>query len=536
MTVVQAATAAPAMPGAPDSTAQPAKPDGHASFGRTLKQALHRDHTVRRVGHHADSGKSRGAEDAGPTEAAVEPTLPDAPAVMGETPAEVVVAKPARAAESGSLEAAALAASAAPATVVQAKDVAPELPAMVLLATPGGTAVEDATVVTEGGEHPPAIPARTATTYHAGATAGAADQVATPRSAGTARIRAANLPANEQTAVHEELGATNPGVARTRETATPLREQPVDASRAAADEPSPDTAAREQGRVRGTAEHGATSETTSGVRNDGGAAGPVVRPAVRRARGARAQEGSEPAPASNTSAVRHETPARTASAVTTTIASREASAPEPIRKVQGEGLPPGTAVSGTQKTSPHQPTAATQLAEGGPPAPSPTGVRTQPVEAPAPARPAVPEPAPVERQVVEALRMLPRTEGRHEVRMVLNPPELGEVRVRLIVSEGGASVFLGTQTESAREAIQAALPQLREVLQAKNLEPKGLEVTLSNAETGSFGGALDERGHSHDRGADRNDRATWAPAIVAAPATTASRRPAPQASGIDLRA
>jgi len=94
-------------------------------------------------------------------------------------------------------------------------------------------------------------------------------------------------------------------------------------------------------------------------------------------------------------------------------------------------------------------------------------------------------PAPVERQVVEALRILPRGDGQHEVRMRLNPPELGEVSVRMVVKEGSASVFMSTQTDAAREAIQSALPQLRDVLESRDLRAQELHVALDGSKTGS---------------------------------------------------
>ena len=97
--------------------------------------------------------------------------------------------------------------------------------------------------------------------------------------------------------------------------------------------------------------------------------------------------------------------------------------------------------------------------------------------------------APIHLQVVNALRILPMAEGRHEVHMRLNPPELGEVRVVLFVSEGSATVHLGTTTEAARAAIEAALPQLREALQQRQLEPQELRVSVGGRET-----ATDTRG------------------------------------------
>lgn len=94
-------------------------------------------------------------------------------------------------------------------------------------------------------------------------------------------------------------------------------------------------------------------------------------------------------------------------------------------------------------------------------------------------------PTPVERQVVEALRIMPKSDGQHEVRMRLNPPELGEVHVRMLVKEGSASVFMSTHTDVAREAIQSALPQLREVLESRDLKTQELHVSLDGSKTGS---------------------------------------------------
>jgi flagellar hook-length control protein FliK len=118
--------------------------------------------------------------------------------------------------------------------------------------------------------------------------------------------------------------------------------------------------------------------------------------------------------------------------------------------------------------------------------------------------------------------------------MRLNPPELGEVDVRLVVTEVTASVYLGTETAGARDAIQAALPQLRELLMDRNLEPRQLEVSVGQrGGAGSAGTQADGRERGAPEG--QRERTAWAPAVVSQP--TRGRRPvAGRQSRIDVLA
>ena len=54
--------------------------------------------------------------------------------------------------------------------------------------------------------------------------------------------------------------------------------------------------------------------------------------------------------------------------------------------------------------------------------------------------------------------------GQTGVRIRVNPPELGHVEVRLTVHQDQASVHFSAPSPQVREAVEAALPRLREML------------------------------------------------------------------------
>ncbi len=74
----------------------------------------------------------------------------------------------------------------------------------------------------------------------------------------------------------------------------------------------------------------------------------------------------------------------------------------------------------------------------------------------APQRP--PPTPPLAEQIVTSVRLL-RAEGRDEIRIRLDPPELGTLRIRVIDAEGGLSVQMRAEQAAAFEAIQKALQQ-----------------------------------------------------------------------------
>lgn len=75
--------------------------------------------------------------------------------------------------------------------------------------------------------------------------------------------------------------------------------------------------------------------------------------------------------------------------------------------------------------------------------------------------------------------------GERDMRLVLNPPELGEVHVRVQESAAGIRVALEAATREAHDLIQRHLPALREGLVSRDLPVDRLDVQRLERGTGS---------------------------------------------------
>jgi flagellar hook-length control protein FliK len=121
------------------------------------------------------------------------------------------------------------------------------------------------------------------------------------------------------------------------------------------------------------------------------------------------------------------------------------------------------------------------------------------------------------RQVLEKVDVQLR-QGRRELTVRLWPEELGEVRLSLRVGEADRlDARIMVQTESVRQAILDATPQLREALSRHGMEMGRLSVNVDS-------GATDSRGGSGTAGEDRprggqdqqpRQRAAWREESVA---------------------
>lgn len=107
-----------------------------------------------------------------------------------------------------------------------------------------------------------------------------------------------------------------------------------------------------------------------------------------------------------------------------------------------------------------------------------------------PALPAAPEAAEVLAQVGDRVRMILR-EGRSEIRMSLEPPELGSVRVHIASEHGHVTVRMIAEVPAVRDVLENGLTQLRAGLENGGLEVDGFEVLVSGNGAGhsdGFGG------------------------------------------------
>ena len=66
----------------------------------------------------------------------------------------------------------------------------------------------------------------------------------------------------------------------------------------------------------------------------------------------------------------------------------------------------------------------------------------------------------------------------------LNPPQLGAVNIQIVVNQSEAVVNFVVQTDPARDAIEQALPQLRNLLGQSGLNLGGAQVSSQHAQTG----------------------------------------------------
>jgi hypothetical protein len=104
-----------------------------------------------------------------------------------------------------------------------------------------------------------------------------------------------------------------------------------------------------------------------------------------------------------------------------------------------------------------------------------------PPTAAAPEEGAPPDPAAVPRSVVEQVTErigLIRREGRHEVSLRLEPPELGTVHIEAVLEGQHLTLQIRTELEPARAALEQALPQLKESLSQQGIVAGHVTVQL----------------------------------------------------------
>ncbi len=94
-------------------------------------------------------------------------------------------------------------------------------------------------------------------------------------------------------------------------------------------------------------------------------------------------------------------------------------------------------------------------------------------------------PAPIVDQVVTAVRTL-QTENRSEMRIRLNPPNLGEMHVRVIHENNTLRVELTVQTGLTRDLLAARAPELRQALANISGPVSDLHITVAGGADASF--------------------------------------------------
>lgn len=108
------------------------------------------------------------------------------------------------------------------------------------------------------------------------------------------------------------------------------------------------------------------------------------------------------------------------------------------------------------------------------------GLETTPARVASPAREGEHAPRPaaaLAEQVADRIRSLERP-GRHELTVRLDPPDLGSVRIEARLDGNRLALRLVAEGEQARDALQQALPRLRDSLVEHGIVPTRLSVDL----------------------------------------------------------
>lgn len=86
--------------------------------------------------------------------------------------------------------------------------------------------------------------------------------------------------------------------------------------------------------------------------------------------------------------------------------------------------------------------------------------------------------------------------------MQLYPEHLGRIQINVVAKEGVMTASIVAETESAKQAIEAGLLNLREAMDQQELKVESIEVMVSTTAFESKGGqeqSFDEKGSSNPR-------------------------------------
>jgi flagellar hook-length control protein FliK len=257
-----------------------------------------------------------------------------------------------------------------------------------------------------------------------------------------------------------------------------------------------------------------------------------------------------PAAVTATQLGRGASPVESPAAVPADVPAVQVLAPEPSGRPTGsnpvaptpptiEVIPAAPASPATESAGPADPQRSRPDAGKGPeallgpvPAPAAVGGPT-PVAAPAAPSGAGTQPA-LAGQLVPAIAAVHRrgVDGQHTLTVDVTPEELGPVRLTLEMRAGEVHLHLAGSSEASREALKAALPELRRLLDAAGMSAGALDVRPDDAGSPSAWGDLSgglPRGGSDRGGATGSGpaaRTGGSPAVADEPANAPSARPA----------
>ena len=132
--------------------------------------------------------------------------------------------------------------------------------------------------------------------------------------------------------------------------------------------------------------------------------------------------------------------------------------------------------------------------------------------------------------------------GEHEVRLVLNPPELGRVEVQITETPGGIRVHMLADQPASRDLIERQLPLLQQALAARDVRVERMEVGRSGDANASqaWSNSQGSNDGQRQRGQQDGGSPDWSPlAAMGLGITDAARAERPKVaatSGLDVMA
>lgn len=183
---------------------------------------------------------------------------------------------------------------------------------------------------------------------------------------------------------------------------------------------------------------------------------------------------------------------------------------QPVAVAQSATVPTGVDLGGL--AGPSQPLRSPLFPAGvGPDSQAPTGADAEPLSAagvpvgprnalaanPVAERPAAATAAPVADQLVGpmvAVVSARPAEGETELRIRLDPPELGTVKLKIVSTGGDVRAELQVTSDAVRRVVESQLPELRQKLEDAGVRVQRMDVTTDSAGNSSAGTARDDRG------------------------------------------
>lgn len=118
---------------------------------------------------------------------------------------------------------------------------------------------------------------------------------------------------------------------------------------------------------------------------------------------------------------------------------------------------------------------------------------------------------PVASQVAETVRAAV-LRGDHEIRLLLNPGDLGQITIRITEQNGALQLRLDTSRSSTRELLAREMPMLQQALEARDLRIERIQVTHSGSASANGSNASWQQGSGRQgQPQERDGSPAWSP-------------------------